>query len=143
MAAHKLEIHPVVVGKPVYLPLASSPVRAGFPSPADDYLETALDLNNYLIRNPAATFLVRVVGDSMIDAGIQPGDLLVVDRSVEASEGSIVVAVVNNEFTLKRYSARNGCPELLAENADFPPIRLAEGDEASIWGVVKHAIKDF
>jgi DNA polymerase V len=118
------------------------PVRAGFPSPADDYLETALDLNSRLIRNPSATFLVRVAGDSMIGAGIRPGDMLVVDRSIEAHEESVVVAVVNNEFTLKRFSRRRGCPELLTENPDFPPLRLTDGDEACVWGVVRHVIKD-
>jgi DNA polymerase V len=142
MAARKLEIHLAVVGKPVCLPLASSPVRAGFPSPADDYLETALDLNSHLIRNPSATFPVRVVGDSMIGAGIQPGDMLVVNRSVEASEGSVVVAAVNNEFILKRFSRRQGCPEPLAENPDFPSLHLADGDEAYVRGVVRYVIKD-
>jgi DNA polymerase V len=142
MAAQKLEIHPAVVGKPVFLPLASLPVRAGFPSPADDYLETALDLNSRLIRTPSATFLVRVAGDSMIGAGISTGDMLVVDKSLEAGEGNIVVAVVNGEFTLKRFSWKRGYPELLAENPDFPPVRLIEGDELYIWGVVRHIIKD-
>jgi DNA polymerase V len=141
-AAPRLEIHPIAVGKPLHLPLASSPLPAGFPSPADDYLEPSLDLNERLVKNPNATFLVRVAGDSMIGAGIHTGDLLVVDKSLEAAEGSVVVAVVNGEFTLKRFSRRRGFPELLAENPDFPPIRLGEGDEASVWGVARHVIKD-
>jgi DNA polymerase V len=106
-------------------------------------MEPALDLHHHLVKNPQATFLVRVSGYSMIQAGITPGDILVVDKSLEATDGSLVVAVVNGEFTLKRFSQRNGFPELLAENPAFPPIRFQEGDELRIWGVVKHAIKDF
>jgi DNA polymerase V len=143
MPGQKLEIHPIVTGKPIRLPLVSARVAAGFPSPADDYLERSIDLNDRLIKNPAATFLVRVSGDSRLNAGINSGDMLVVDKSLEAGEGNIVIAVVNGEFTLKRFSRKRGYPELLAENPDFPPIRLVEGDELYIWGVVKHVIKDF
>lgn len=125
------------------VPLVASTVKAGFPSPADDYLETPLDLNEKLIHNPAATFIVRVSGDSMQGAGIFPGDFLVVDKSLEAHAGSIVVAVVNNEFTLKRlqYDA-SGQAMLVAENPAYAPITFHEGDEMSIWGVVKHVIRD-
>ncbi|MDR2390917.1 MAG: LexA family transcriptional regulator [Planctomycetota bacterium] len=115
MAAQKLEIHPAVVGKPVHLPLAPSSVRAGFPPPADDCRETAPVPNSRLIRNPPAAFLVKAVGDSMIGAGIQPGDMLVVDGSLEAAGGSVVVAVMNGESTLKRFSRRRGC-----EGEDMP-----------------------
>lgn len=126
----------------VSLPLAASLVRAGFPSPADDYLEAPLDLNDKLVRNPPATFLVRVDGESMRDAGIFPGDMLVVDKSLEAGDGNIVIAVVNGEFTVKRLFRRNGRVELRADNPRFPPIRIADGDELDIWGVVKHVIRD-
>ena len=139
----KFSIHPVATGNPVFLPLVSSPVAAGFPSPADDYLEQTLDLTDRLVKNPHATFLVRASGESMLNAGIASGDLLVVDRSLEAGEGSVVVSVVNGEFTLKRFSREHSHPELGAENPAFPPIRLEEGDELYIWGVVRHVIKDF
>ena len=142
MSSHNIEIHPITIGKPIRLPLVSALVAAGFPSPADDYLERSLDLNERLIKNPAATFLVRVSGDSMINAGIHSGDMLLVDKSLDADDGNIVIAVVNGEFTLKRFSRKRGYPELLAENPDFPPIRFVEGDELYIWGVVKHVIKD-
>ena len=117
MAKHDItDIRPLAAGTPIMVPLVASMVKAGFPSPADDYLETPLDLNEKLIHNPAATFIVRVSGDSMKDASILPGDYLVVDKSLDAHAGSIVVAVVNNEFTLKRlrYDA-SGQAMLVAE----------------------------
>ncbi len=106
-------------------------------------MEESLDLNDRLIHNPAATFLVKVDGLSMIDAGIAPGDMLVVDKSEDAKHNDIVIAVVNGQFTLKRYVNNNSAAKLVAENADYPPITFKEGDEMYIWGVVKHCIKDF
>lgn len=142
MQKRKVEIYPIKADAAPPIPLAADKIAAGFPSPADDYLEPSIDLNKKLVKNPNATFLVRVAGESMINAGIGPGDMLVVDKSEDAQEGSIVVAVVNGEFTLKRFSRKRGYPELVAENPDFPPIRFEEGDEMTIWGVVNHVIKD-
>jgi DNA polymerase V len=143
MPRTKLRVRPLITGKPVVISFASSTVKAGFPSPAADYHESPLDLNDKLVQNPAATFLVRVDGDSMRDAGIFPGDLLVVDKSAEARDGSIVVAIVNNEFTLKRLRYGPGnTVTLTAENPAYKPITFGEGDEASVWGVVKHVIRD-
>ena len=122
------------------LPLYSNRVRAGFPSPADDHVETRLDLNDYMVKHPAATFFVQVAGDSMVNAGIFEQDLLVVDRSLEATSGRIVIAVVNQELTVKRFQkTKTGC-ELIAENPAYPPIVLEQGDELHIWGVVTHVI---
>ncbi|MCC8165162.1 MAG: translesion error-prone DNA polymerase V autoproteolytic subunit [Planctomycetes bacterium] len=142
MAKDIASIHPPHVSDPLPLPFSGSKVPAGFPSPADDHMEPPLDLNAHLIQNPSATFLVRVAGHSMINAGIAPGDILVVDKSLDARHSSIVVAVVNGEFTLKRFRLRNGVAQLVSENPDSPPIDFEEGDELSIWGVVKHVIKD-
>ncbi|WP_136415942.1 translesion error-prone DNA polymerase V autoproteolytic subunit [Herbaspirillum sp. ST 5-3] len=117
-------------------PLFRSHVAAGFPSPASDYIERGLDLNSYLIRNKAATFFFRVKGDSMIGARIHDGDLLVVDRSIQAEHGHVVLAVVDGEYTVKRLNKRAGVIELHAENPDYPPIRFSDGQELQIWGVV-------
>lgn len=121
-------------------PLYGHAIAAGFPSPADDYVETWLDLNQLLVRNRPATFFLRVQGDSMIAAGIHDGDILVVDRSVEPVHRSVVVAVVDSELTVKRLVREHGRIELHAENPRYAPIRLREGQELVIWGVVVHAI---
>ncbi|MDX9754175.1 MAG: translesion error-prone DNA polymerase V autoproteolytic subunit [bacterium] len=121
-------------------PLAGSLVAAGFPSPADDYLEKTLDLNAYLIRNPAATFFVRVSGDSMIGAGIHHGDLLIVDRSIEAEAGHILIAVVDGEMVVKRLAKIRNRLFLLPENSNYPPLEIKEGMELLVWGVVTYVI---
>jgi|GEM_PF-60966 len=131
-------------------PVLASAVRAGFPSPAEDYIEGSLDLNRHLIRHPAATFIVRVEGESMTGAGIFPGDLLVVDRSVEPHDGHVVIAVVEGELTVKRLKGRVGAWRLVAEHPDFPPIVLpnldasgeGSGETSAIWGVVTNAVRN-
>ena len=117
-----------------------SGVSAGFPSPADDYLEEHLDVGNYLVKNPCATFFVRVQGDSMIDASIHPGDILVVDRSLPATHGSIIIAVLNGEFTVKRLHKRGGVVRLMPENSNYPPLTIRDGDEFKVWGIVAHVL---
>lgn len=124
------------------IPLYSSKVRAGFPSPADDHIECQLDLNTHLIHHPAATFFVKVAGDSMENAGMQPGDMLVVDRSLEATHGKIVIAALNGELTVKRLSRQQGRIELLAENPAYPPIDITAEQDLVIWGVVTHVIHE-
>ncbi len=121
------------------LPRFSSNVPAGFPSPAEDYVEQKLDLNDF-IQHPSATFFVRASGESMIGAGIFPGDLLVVDRSVEAKNRSIVIAVISGEMTLKRLIKKHGQCYLQPENPVFPTIQMQEGDE--IWGVVINSMRN-
>lgn len=118
------------------LPLYSSKVQAGFPSPADDYIERYLDLNAEFIKHPAATFLVTATGDSMIDAGIHSGDVLIVDRSLEAVDGKIVIAAINGELTVKRLSKRKGRVQLMPANPKFKPIDITEEQDLVIWGVV-------
>lgn len=122
------------------LPLYLSRIRAGFPSPADDYLDRKLDLNEHLIRHPASTFFVKVKGDSMIGAGINSGDMLIVDRSIKPKDKKIVVAVVNGDFTVKRFHEKNDKQFLIAENSDYKPIEITESMDFEVWGVVIHVI---
>ena len=122
------------------LPIFLGRLPAGFPSPADDYLEGKLDLNRHLIKHPAATFFVRVTGDSMIGAGIHSGDLLVVDRSLEPADKHVVVAVLEGELTVKRLFKQNGVLRLLPENIDYQPIEIAPQQTIEIWGVVTSVI---
>lgn len=116
-------------------------VTAGFPSPADDYLEARIDLKRELVRNPDATFVVRVQGDSMTGDGICDGDVLVVDRSLKHRNGSIAVCCLNNSFTVKKLEIRGPSVRLIASNPDYPPINIQENDELLIWGVVTYIIK--
>ncbi len=125
------------------LPFFLSKVPGGFPSPADDYLEGELDLNELLIQHPAATFFVRLAGDSMIKTGLFDGDILIVDRAVKARHRQIVVAVVDGEMTVKRLFSRAGRVELHPENPAYPPIVIGEGREFSIWGVVVGSVRQF
>lgn len=127
------------------LPLFSNRVQAGFPSPADDHLEASLDLNQHLIKHPASTFFVRASGDSMVNAGINDNDILVVDRSLEPKHGDIVIAALNSELTVKRLYAKNNKVILKPENPDYPIIDITEEMEFLIWGVVTsvvHQLKD-
>jgi DNA polymerase V len=123
----------------ISLPLFSHSVRAGFPSPADDYLEQALDLNELIIQHPAATYFARAQGDSMTSEGIHNGDLLVVDRALEAGQGDIVIAALNGELTCKilDYKGRR----LLSGNNLFPPIEVGKDVELIIEGVVTYSIR--
>ena len=122
------------------LPLFGHSVRAGFPSPADDYVSEALDLNEHLIAHKESTFFLRTKGHSMTGAGIQNGDLLIVDRSITPGHRMIVIAVVDGEFTVKRLFKRAGKVRLLAENPDFAAIEFQDGQELLIWGVVTNVI---
>lgn len=121
-------------------PMFTEQVAAGFPSPADDYLEGNLDLNQYLIKHPVATFFVRVTGDSMIGAGIHSGDILIVDRALEATSGKVVIAVVNGELTVKKLVRRNGVIYLMPENDKYKPIEVKDEIDLEIWGVVTSVI---
>ena len=122
-----------------YLPLVDTPVRAGFPSPADDYLEAKLDLTDHLVKHPSATYYIKAQGESMINYGIFSGDLLVVDRSLVPQIEDIVVAAVDGELTCKCLGLIDGQHYLLSGNELYPPISLA-GKEVHIWGVVIHTI---
>lgn len=135
---------PVVVGAPQPLPMGFSAVQAGFPSPAENYQENAVDLNDLLVRNPPSTFLIYAKGDSMVDAGINSGDLMVVDRSLTAKNGDIVIMQINNEFTVKRLvKQKDGSFYLHPENHSglFKDIYPNECEEWKEFGVVTHVIK--
>jgi len=121
-------------------PLIGNKFPAGFPSPAADYLEGLLDLNEYLIKNKAATFFARVEGDSMIGCGIFPGDIVIVDRSLEAGNNSVVLARYDGEFTIKKLCIEKGELFLVSENESYPPIKINEELEFVIWGVVTTVI---
>jgi DNA polymerase V len=120
--------------------LMSSHVRAGFPNPAEEAGGFALDLNQYLVKHPVSTYYLRVEGDSMTGAGITSGDLVVVDKSLEARSGDIVVAAVDGDFTLKRFKKQGSQAWLIAEHPGYPPIALHEAHDASLWGVVTFVV---
>lgn len=125
------------------LPMPVAAVRAGFPSPAEDFAVNRLDLTQLLITHPQATFLLRVAGASMREAGIDDGDTLVVDRAIKPRHGHIVVAVVDGEFTVKQLYQRAGRVRLKAANPTFPDIEPKEGQTVEVWGVVSSCIKRF
>ena len=122
------------------LPLFLSRISAGFPSPADDYVEGRLSLDGHFIPRPEATFFLRVQGDSMVGAGIHDGDLLIVDKSLEPRHGSIVIAEVHGELTVKRLYRKNGEIALLAENPAYRPIPISEESRLVVWGVVTNVV---
>jgi DNA polymerase V len=129
-----------LVQKTYKLPLYQSTVAAGFPSPADSEMEGMLDLNEFLIKHPAATFFVRVNGISMINAGIHHNDILIVDRSLEPTPGKIVVAAINGELTVKRLIKEGDTVRLIAENEGYPPITVSKESDLRIWGVVTSVV---
>jgi DNA polymerase V len=128
----------LVSPSPCVLPLHIASVQAGFPSPAADHSQQRIDLNTHLIRNKEATYLFRVKGESMTGIGIYEGDTLVIDRSIDAKHNHIVLAMLNNEFTVKRLHKRGGTVKLIAENPIYPPIVIKNGEELSVWGVVTY-----
>ncbi len=122
------------------IPMAASKIQAGFPSPAEDYEEERIDLADILITNKASTYCVRVKGNSMVDANIFNDDVLVVDKSLEASHGKIVIAVVDGEFTVKTLYRKDGLVKLIPANSEYPEIILTSEQELNIWGVVSYII---
>ncbi|MFI3247836.1 MAG: translesion error-prone DNA polymerase V autoproteolytic subunit [Rikenellaceae bacterium] len=123
------------------LPMAESTVAAGFPSPADDFMGLKLDLNRELVKNPASTFYARVSGVSMVDEGIDDGDLLVIDKSVEPTDGALAVCFIDGEFTLKRFADKGDYGLLMPANPNYEPIRVSAENEFMVWGVVRYLIK--
>jgi DNA polymerase V len=124
------------------LPLFACAVQAGFPSPADDYMEGKLDLNNHLIKHPAATFFVRAAGFSMIKAGIHPGDILIVDRSLEPNHGKIVIAALDGQLTVKRLHKSSQGTYLMPENDEYESIKIEEGNDVVVWGIVTSVLHE-
>lgn len=137
----KLEINKADVLGMLELPFAEEGVRAGFPSPAQDYMENSIDLNRDLVRHPESTFYARVAGDSMIDAGLRQGDILVIDKSLPARTGDVAVCVINGEFTVKKLELHPDCVVLHPANEAYSPIEITEADRFEVWGVVTYVIK--
>jgi len=127
-------------GFSIDLPFADEGVRAGFPSPAQDYMENSIDLNRDLVKHPECTFYARVKGDSMIEAGVLEGDILVVDRSLEVSNGDMALCVLNGEFTVKFFYLSGERVELRPANSNYSPIYVDQGDTFEVWGVVTFVI---
>ena len=125
------------------IPLLNDSVSAGFPSPADDYTEENIDLNEHLISNPFSTFFLRVKGESMINAGIKDKDLIIVDKSLIAKPGDIVIAMIDGEFTIKRLSIKNDELYLKAENHNYPDFSFKNHIDVQIWGVVIYSIHSY
>ena len=121
--------------------MAQEGIHAGFPSPATDYMTQAIDLNRELVKHPAATFYGRVVGDSMIDAGVEEVDILVIDRALDAQDGDMAVCFVDGEFTLKYLRFHDGGLTLVPANDRYPSIEVGEGSDFKMWGVVTYVIK--
>lgn len=124
------------------LPLVQEGISAGFPSPANDFLDISIDLNKEFVRHPSTTFYGRVRGDSMINAGLSDGDLLIIDKSLEPSNGKIAVCFIDGEFTVKRVKLNEGRLWLVAENQKYTPIEVTEENEFMIWGIVTTVIKN-
>jgi DNA polymerase V len=128
---------------PIHVPLFSHKVTAGFPSPADDYIEGRLSLDEHLIQHKDSTFFVRAKGNSMVGAGIFDGDLLVVDKSLNPSSGDIVIAIVDGDLTVKRLIKRGSKIVLKPENPRYKEIEFKDGQELQVWGVVTSTVKKF
>lgn len=136
-----LEIKTIAEGSDLSLQLFESRIQAGFPSPAQGAFADSVDLNHELISNPAATFCARVIGDSMIDSGINEGDMLIIDRSLEPHDGDIAVCFIDGDFTVKRIIIKNDELSLVPANRKYPVIKVPKESNFIIWGVVSHIIK--
>lgn len=142
----EIEIYSGDFSGDIKLQFADDGIFCGFPSPAQDYIDRTLNFNEDIIKHPAATFYAKALGDSMIEAGIEEGDILVIDRALDARDGDIVVAHINGEFTVKYLDISRkdkGIVMLRPGNSRYEPIRLNEGDELNVWGVVSNVIKRF
>ena len=125
------------------LPYVEKGISAGFPSPADDFIDATIDLNKEFIKNPSATFYGRVKGNSMKNAGIDNGDLLIIDKSLEPKDGKIAVCYIDGEFTVKRIKLDRDCIWLIPENDSYKPIKVTADNDFIVWGMVVHVIKSF
>ncbi|TJY35888.1 LexA family protein [Pontimicrobium aquaticum] len=137
-----LEFFEADVTSELALPFVVNGISAGFPSPADDFLDINIDLNKHLIKNPSTTFYGRVRGDSMINAGLSDGDLLIIDKSLEPRDGKIAVCFIDGEYTVKRISIEKDCVWLIAENQNYKPIKVTKDNDFIIWGIVTNVIKN-
>lgn len=136
-----IELHKIDISTSLSLKYADEGIRAGFPSPAQDYLEQAIDLNKELIRHPASTFYGRVAGDSMRDEGIEEGDILIIDKSLELMDDDLAVCFIDGEFTVKRVRTETDTVWLVPSNSDYPLIKVTEENNFIVWGIVTYTIK--
>lgn len=136
-----LSIHNIDLSSSLPLQFADEGIKAGFPSPAQDYLEQAIDLNKELIRHPASTFYGRVVGNSMRDEGIEDGDILVIDKSLELIDDDLAVCFIDGEFTVKRVRLETDAAWLVPSNSDYPLIKVTKDNDFMVWGIVTYTIK--
>lgn len=136
-----LSIHNIDISSSLPLQFADEGIKAGFPSPAQDYLEQAIDLNKELICHPASTFYGRVVGNSMRDEGIEDGDILVIDKSLELIDDDLAVCFIDGEFTVKRVRLEADAAWLVPSNSDFPLIKVTKDNDFMVWGIVTYTIK--
>jgi DNA polymerase V len=136
-----LDIYTALTTTELALPLLSVGISAGFPSPALDFIDLTIDLNNHLIKHPSATFYGRIKGHSMSDAGINDGDLLVIDKSIEPQDGKIAVCFIDGEFTIKRIKLDKNICWLMPANKNYEPIKVTPDNDFLIWGIVIHVIK--
>ncbi len=139
--SNNLDIYSADTETELSLPLLPTSISAGFPSPAMDFVDLSIDLNKQLIKHPSATYYGRVKGESMKNAGINDGDLLIIDKSLEPQDGKIAVCYIDGEFTIKRIKLDKDCCWLMPENEDYKPIKVTPENEFLIWGIVIHVIK--
>ncbi|WP_317044693.1 LexA family protein [Flavobacterium cyanobacteriorum] len=128
-------------GRGITAPFITALVPAGFASPAQDFMECRISLDETLCRNSETTFFIRVSGNSMVNAGIDDGDILVVDRSLEPADGKIAICLIDGDFTVKRLKTETGCVYLMPENPDYPALKVTEYNQFSVWGIVTYLIK--
>ena len=141
MSKKNLTIYKVDAESHLPLPYADEGIRAGFPSPAQDSMELAIDLNKELIKHPTSTFYGRVVGDSMKDEGIEEGDILVIDKSLELMDDDLAVCFIDGDFTVKRVRLESDAAWLVPSNVKYPPIKVTKDNEFMVWGIVTYTIK--
>lgn len=137
----KLIIHKIDITSSLPLPYADEGIKAGFPSPAQDYMEQAIDLNKEIVKHPASTFYGRVTGDSMRDEGIEEGDILVIDKSLELMDDDLAVCFLDGEFTVKRVRLEPNAAWLVPSNTSYPLIKVTKDNEFIVWGIVTYTIK--
>lgn len=138
-----LDIYKAIADTRLELPVITAGISAGFPSPAMDFIDLSIDMNRYLIKRPSSTFYGRVKGVSMKNCGIDDGDLLVIDKSINPSNNKIAVCYIDGEFTVKRINVNEGACWLIPENKNYRPIKITEDNDFQIWGIVTHVIKSF
>jgi DNA polymerase V len=136
-----LDLYATDITSKIDIPYANEGIQAGFPSPAQNYINESIDLNVELIKHPASTFFGKVSGDSMIEEGIEEGDILIIDKSLEPINGDLAVCCIDGEFTLKRIEIEDNCIRLMPSNATFKPIVVTPDDQFTVWGIVTYTIK--